>query len=172
MEKEILIQLQEGLDGAYLSGLSFLSNYASAVTAAVAAVMLLRIFAARKGSKYEIYLLGLSLLFSAALTHLIKWLVQRPRPYRVFTEIDAYAHGGGYSFPSGHTAEAFTLAFVIWILYKNPVLRALALLWAITVAYSRMALGVHYPTDILGGIVTALISVGLAHAILKKLYSA
>lgn len=55
------------------------------------------------------------------------------------------------SFPSGHTLTAWTLASVLWMGLERPW-RGLIVVLAILVGVSRMALGVHWPTDVLGGI--------------------
>ncbi|BAJ03772.1 phosphatase PAP2 family protein [Shewanella violacea] len=54
-----------------------------------------------------------------------------------------------FSLPSGHTAAAFVMATSIWVIYPQWLL--LAYSWAIAIGLSRIALGVHYPLDILAG---------------------
>lgn len=88
----------------------------------------------------------------------IKNLVARTRPFRVDETVQLLiAMPGEYSFPSGHTMNSFTAATVIFAHFKKPGI--VAILLAVIIAFSRMYLFVHYPTDILAGF---LIGVGMA----------
>jgi membrane-associated phospholipid phosphatase len=89
------------------------------------------------------------------LTLIVKHVVQRERPIAFFRVPES-----GYGFPSGHTMGAtclaFALGFILWRCAARPGLRALgtvALVAGVAViALSRLILGVHYPTDVLGSI--------------------
>ncbi len=113
---------------------------------------------------------GISLLCAIFLTMLLgddilKPLFGRVRPNMKFPEIPLLigkVHSP--SFPSGHTAVAFASAAVIHSYYKIAGL--LAYVVAALIAYSRLYLFVHYPTDILGGI---LLGSSLAYLIVKAL---
>jgi membrane-associated phospholipid phosphatase len=93
-----------------------------------------------------VFAMGLNILFIGVL----KYTVDRPRPFVTHDTIEQIAEASSPSFPSGHTAFAFTAAVVLVLMFRNTTLRGLVLTWALLVAYSRLALGVHYPSDVLG----------------------
>ncbi|MDO6388760.1 phosphatase PAP2 family protein [Pontibacter sp. BT731] len=93
-----------------------------------------------------VFAMGLNILFIG----LLKYTVDRPRPFVTHDTIEQLAEASSPSFPSGHTAYAFTAAVVLVLMFRNPALRSLIVTWALLVAYSRLALGVHYPSDVLG----------------------
>ncbi|PKV76049.1 phosphatase PAP2 family protein [Pontibacter ramchanderi] len=93
-----------------------------------------------------VFAMGLNILFIG----LLKYTVDRPRPFVTHDTIEQIAEASSPSFPSGHTAYAFTAAIMLVLMFRHPLLRGLLLTWALLVAYSRLALGVHYPSDVLG----------------------
>jgi hypothetical protein len=80
----------------------------------------------------------------------------------------------GQSFPSGHTSLAFNTAAELTLQYHKWYIAVPAYLWAGTVGYSRLYLGKHYPSDVLGGaatgIGTAYLSTWLNHQLFKSYY--
>ena len=97
---------------------------------------------------------------TALITGGLKISIERLRPYKVVEQIKTpIIESGGFSFPSGHTTEVFTIFFTVFFMVKNKWLRLLFLSWAVLIAYTRMAFGVHFPIDILGGVTVALLSV-------------
>jgi membrane-associated phospholipid phosphatase len=94
-------------------------------------------------------------VFAALWTQLTKQVVDMPRPLSVLAPDQFFQAGPAYrrvSFPSGHAAAAFAVAG-IWIMGVSgrPLLRVLLLLFASLVSLSRIMVGVHWPVDILWG---------------------
>lgn len=107
----------------------------------------------------RLWLVGGALTVSAVVTFGMKYAVNRPRPFVTYTDIQPQQHVGPYSFPSGHTSSAFALATSVALAFPKWYVIAPAFLWAGAAGYSRMHLGVHYPTDVAAG---ALIGAGSA----------
>ena len=118
-------------------------------------------------------MMGVALLLGLLFGNLIiKNLVARARPY---TYAEALVKEGDllinaltdYSFPSGHTLASFNAANMIFAWNKRAGIPALIL--AAVIAFSRLYLYVHFPTDILGGFVLAIICSVMSFYIVKIL---
>ena len=86
-------------------------------------------------------------------TMALKYSVNRERPFQTYPDIRNKTFEGSPSFPSGHTSSAFATATSLSLNYPQWYVVVPSYLWAGSVAYSRMYLGVHYPSDLLGGMV-------------------
>lgn len=100
----------------------------------------------------------------------LKPLVARVRPFNVNTSIHLLiSMPKDFSFPSGHTMHSFAAATVLY--YTNKRIGIAAYLLAITIGFSRLYLYVHYPSDVLFGIIIgvlmALISIKLFEKVFK-----
>jgi len=117
---------------------------------------------------------GLYLAESAAATTFVtfgmKYAFQRSRPYLVTPGLTKVSGGGGPSFPSGHTSVAFATATSLTLAFPKWYVAVPAYVWAASVGYSRMYLGVHYPTDVLAGAVIGAGSAWLMYKANKWLF--
>lgn len=104
----------------------------------------------------------LALLFSLIICNLfLKNSVSRVRPFDLVSDIELLIQAPlDYSFPSGHTSAAFAAAMVM--LLTRSRLQYLFFVFAILMGFSRLYLYVHFPSDVLGGILTGIASGYLA----------
>lgn len=115
---------------------------------------------------------AVSMIIGLLITNLVlKNWVARVRPYEIIQGLTILIEKPhDWSFPSGHTTNAFAAAWVMFTMiprkYGVP-----ALILAILIAFSRMYVGVHYPTDILGGVIVGCLSALCALGMTKKLIS-
>jgi undecaprenyl-diphosphatase len=110
-------------------------------------------------------LVGISLL--AALVMGIKFLVRRQRPVGDWGGI--YRNTDPHSFPSGHAARAFLIA-VIGSALGPPWLGILLWIWAPLVALARVAMGVHYLSDVVAGAALGILMAVIGLAIYEPVF--
>lgn len=101
---------------------------------------------------------------------LIKYLVQRPRPFLVDPTLELIVKGPkSYSFPSGHSCTIFAFAFTLFFSDVDKKWKLLAFVLGVLVALSRVYLQVHYPTDVLVGFLVGALAGVLGKLGVKKL---
>ena len=119
----------------------------------IAFTLLLLLF--RRTRKAGVDMAVALVLYLLAGHFVLKPLFARPRPCDVNTAVALLVtRPHGSSFPSGHTASAFAAAFALWL--QNRKLGVPALVLAAFIAFTRLYLYVHFPTDVLGGLLLGL----------------
>lgn len=109
---------------------------------------------------------------ASLLDYIVKGLVARPRP-------ELFVHGtaaGGYSFPSGHAMDSFAFLFVVaylfWYFMRHVgfalLVSVLAGICIALIGLSRVVLGVHYPSDVVGGYALSAAWLSLVLAVLDR----
>ena len=122
---------------------------------------------------FENTLILFILLFSIHL--LVAWLkvfTGRERPFVYFEQNGLTAHvlferRKDFSFPSGHAALSFASAVMLNSLYQNKLAWLYAL--AFLISFSRIYVGVHFPSDVLGGALLGMFTAGIMIQIMKKI---
>jgi Membrane-associated phospholipid phosphatase len=105
----------------------------------------------------------LALLFSLIVNNgILKNAVARIRPYEVVDGLQCLVgRAVDFSFPSGHSGSSFAAATVIAYLFPKKY-GVPAVILAALIAFSRLYVGIHYPTDVLVGILDGILLGGLA----------
>ncbi|MDH7516588.1 MAG: phosphatase PAP2 family protein [Bacteroidota bacterium] len=114
-------------------------------------------FGKRKGVVVICLIAAAVLLGDQLSSSIIKPLVGRTRPCAFLPDVRLLVGcGGGKSFPSSHAVNNFSVAFVVAAYYRRVAWWVF--LYAALVAYSRVYVGVHYPSDILAGAAVGLVT--------------
>ena len=130
--------------------MTFISHLGSAITLITLTIGFILLLKNKKHST----LIALNLILVFVLNRLLKLIIARPRP-----EVLKLVKAGGYSFPSGHAMISFGFyGFLIYLAYKiirnkkikYPLIIFLSIL-ILFIGISRIYLGAHYATDIIGG---------------------
>ncbi len=115
--------------------------------------------------------MSVSMLLNMFATNVfLKNIVARTRPYIAVDGLHRIIEAqSDYSFPSGHTACSFAAAVVVFLMCPRKV-GAPVLVLAFLISLSRLYVGVHFPTDVLGGAVIGTAAALLAYWICGKLW--
>lgn len=160
LDDRIMINLAQNRTPAKTGIFMFLSNtYRYGDVGIPAGLLIGGIISNDKQMRQNSLYVASSTALSYGVTELIKVLVKRKRPFIQNIKIVPVYRAQSYSFPSGHTSSTIATATALAIAYPKWYVIAPAFLWAGSVSYSRMYLGVHYPTDVAAG---ALLGAGSA----------
>ena len=171
VEGGVLLWIQEALRGPVQDAvvMAFTSLGNSGILFIVAGVILLLFKKTRRVGLAAL----LALLIGYLITNLtLKPLVARPRPW---LDVEGLVHLLGESayrsFPSGHSTSAFAFAFALLFGAPKKWMKWAAMIVAVLMGLSRLYVGVHYPTDIAGGILVGLLAGWLAWLLCKQIKS-
>lgn len=159
--KKININRNTSLDG------TFKSISQSAVPISVATPILIYTLGLINNdsvAKQKALFIGETFLASAFITVVSKKIIKTDRPYDTYPMVQPVVSEASYSMPSGHTSTAFATATSLSLAYPKWYVVAPSFVWAGAIGYSRMHLGVHYPSDVLAG---ALVGSGSAYLTYK-----
>lgn len=152
---QLIIAFVQGIESPVLTSvMKFFTFIGSFKGVILLSVLILCIFPKILHRRIELILFVMVIIGSVVLNHLLKWFFHRARP-----DLHRLIEIGGFSFPSGHAMNAFTvygiLTFLLWRHIPSKWLRVLLISFSIfmisSIGLSRIYLGVHFPSDILGG---------------------
>ena len=119
---------------------------------------------------YSLVAMGVILLLTDAVSsHFIRPVVARLRPSNLENPISEMIHivdnhrGGRYGFPSSHASNSWGLVFFVGLLLRRRVLTTFLACSALLLCYSRLYLGVHYPGDLLAGMLLGAVVASLVY---------
>ena len=121
----------------------------------------------RKNLVRHFVIILFSAVFLELIIHGIKYMVARPRPFDVLEDVRVLFNlPHSYSFPSGHTAMAFFTAVLLQGIYGRRFFLLVAI--AVLVAFSRVYIGVHFPSDVFAGSLLGMAGAMTALWMLKR----
>lgn len=133
------------------------------------AVILLFKVSTRKAGILSLLSMGTGALITNLL---LKPMIARTRPYEAISGLVLLVgKQHDYSFPSGHTCASFACALILWKMFPGKK-GIFAVILAIGIAFSRLYVGVHYPSDVLGGFFVGLLSSELVYWLNKRVEAA
>lgn len=163
----ILLWIQEHMQAGWMNGImKFLSLLGEN---GMIWIVLFFVLIAIRGTRRTGFAVGMALLLMLVLGNIcIKNIVARPRPFQMYDAVQIIVKSPtGYSFPSGHTACSFAAVFAL--VFAGSRMWKWALPLAVLIAFSRLYLFVHFPTDILGGIALGLLCGWLGARIVRTI---
>lgn len=155
--RSINLNRNDKLDGTFET---ITNSYAVVSIGAPLTMYAVGLFNKDPNLKKEALFIGESIAASLFITLALKEMIKRDRPFETYPDIQKITVADGYSMPSGHTSIAFATATSLSISYPKWYVIVPTFGWATAVGYSRMHLGVHYPSDVITG---ALVGSGAAY---------
>ncbi|MGV8984005.1 phosphatase PAP2 family protein [Clostridium sp.] len=166
-DSSILLYIKDNMHGPIMDKIMVTSTYlgnGGIVWIMIIAVLMIN----KKYRRIGFMALGALILSTILGDVVLKNVVKRVRPSATIPSINLLiAKPLSYSFPSGHTTSSFAVAGVLARYLKNYAFEFFSL--ASLIAFSRLYLSVHYPTDILGGIVLGLVCSGIIIFLFDKI---
>lgn len=170
LEGPVLLWIQENLRNDVLTPImTFITHLGDAGFVWIALTIACLVYV---GTRRTGILMTFSLLLNTLANNLLlKNLLARTRPYEIVPGLQRIIEAqGDFSFPSGHTGCSFAAAVVICVMCPRRYGIA-AMVLAVMIALSRLYVGVHFPTDVIGGALIGTAAALFVCWIYKKKYS-
>lgn len=165
--RDININRNKSFDGTF----KFISKTTSPIAFGVPAILFAVGYLQKDSvTKHKAIYIGTTVIISAIITQASKRIIKRDRPFVTYPYIENLEDETNYSMPSGHTSGAFAFATSVSVAYPKWYIIAPSFAWAGAVGYSRMHLGVHYPSDVIVGALVGSSSAYLSYKLNKWLF--
>lgn len=155
----IFYMINSGLNNSFFNILMPLIANLGLYSVWILICILLAIFGGKKGRNVAL-ICFIAIVIGYFSAEILKIIFAKPRPFEVLTGVNLFGIETEYSFPSTHATEVFIGCTIIGKKYGH-IIPFICL--AVLVSISRVYVGVHYPSDILGG---ALLGLGISFLIL------
>jgi len=140
-----------------------------AFIAIIGAIILMDLTRLRKVSTFSQGLI-IAIAINVLFVYVLKMYLQIYRPGVLYAkQAVEILSAEVYGYPSGHTARAFALATHFFTRLKTRKVVTPVFLWALGISVSRLLLGVHWLSDVLGGILVGILSAHIANLALKRI---
>jgi undecaprenyl-diphosphatase len=129
-------------------------------------------FKIKKAIVFLLFFIFTIVLADGISSHLIKKKVKRLRPCNseLVQVIERIECGSGYSFTSSHSTNHFAISFfLLFLLAERKWIKYLLIGWAVSIAFSQVYVGVHYPSDVIAGGILGVTIAYLTSILYKKL---
>ncbi|MGD9023003.1 MAG: phosphatase PAP2 family protein [Deltaproteobacteria bacterium] len=156
---QIGMSVRDVVPDTWDDSLNFASNWGLYVFYASFAALMIYSLARKKKRLTSICIayLKAQIIFAFLTVRVLKILLGRARPL-YGTEFTFFSFDSGYNaFPSGHAADAFVSGVFLYCLLRNSWYRFLPIAYALFMAWLRMAVSVHHPSDVVAGMAIGII---------------
>lgn len=165
LDETIAIYVNANLKHRYLDYFFVVATYLGSDIFAIGFILGFTFLPVKNMEAFALYA-AISLVLTSVTVAIIKNTVKRKRPFESIIHLQSLKIGiDQYSFPSGHTAAAFSLAVTSALVTSGHVASSIYLILAFIVAASRVYLGVHYLSDVTVGALIGSFFAVLVHLI-------
>ena len=161
-DKKLFYLINKNISCSFLNRIMpFITELGGAIFSGILPLLLIVINAGKSR------ILGIEILASLSVSQvfvqLLKRVLSRERPYNILQNINTFGIKlKDYSFPSGHTTASFSMATILSLYMPQLMIAFIAI--AFMVGISRIYLAVHYPSDVLVGIILGTASSVVTHS--------